>query len=136
MRTRRVATYGVSVDDTPIAVDLQPVEREMLATGLIEWGGPAHCTDALAIAMGFASCADIEAQGSYLIPLLRRGSALTPSEWTRTLLATEIVWASDVVGAGSDASILFGRSDVEAIGTLRSVQRKLLDAGVVRIPPR
>lgn len=62
----------------PVAVDLQAVEREMLATGLIEWGGPAHCTDALAMAMGFASCADIEAQGSYLIPLLRRGSALTP----------------------------------------------------------
>lgn len=124
------------VDDPPVAVDLDRVEREMLATGLIEWGGSAHCTDALAIAMGFDSCDDIWDQGERLIPLLRRGSALTPSEWTRTLLAAEIVWASVVVGAGWDASILFGSSDVEAIGILRSVQRKLLDAGVVRIPPR
>jgi hypothetical protein len=126
----------VPVPDTPVAVDLDRAEREMLATGLIEWGGPAHCTDALAMAMGFKACDDIWDQGERLIPLLRRGSALTPSDWTRTLLAVEIVWISAVVGAGWDASILFSHADAEAVGILRSMQRKLLDAGVIRVPPR
>jgi hypothetical protein len=106
----------VPVPDTPVAVDLDRAEREMLATALIEWGGPAHCTDALAMAMGFKSCDDIWDQGERLIPLLRRGSALTPSDWTRTLLAVEIVWISAVVGAGWDASILFSHADAEAVG--------------------
>jgi hypothetical protein len=85
---------------------------------------------------GFKSCDDIWDQGERLIPLLRRGSALTPSDWTRTLLAVEIVWISAVVGAGWDASILFSHADAEAVGILRSMQRKLLDAGVIRVPPR
>jgi hypothetical protein len=36
-------------------VDLTPEERYVLNRGLVEWGGPAHCTEAMANAMGFAS---------------------------------------------------------------------------------
>src|SRR2546421_13536 len=36
-----------------LSPDLDDVERQMLRWGVIEWGGPARCTDELAIAMGF-----------------------------------------------------------------------------------
>jgi hypothetical protein len=48
-------------DDIEIGADLTDQERELLARGVIEWGGPARCTEELALAMGFASVADIEA---------------------------------------------------------------------------
>lgn len=120
----------------PVAVSLEPAEREMLMWGLGDWGGPAACTDTLAVAMGFDSCADLRVQTERLLPLLRSESPLTPSDWTRTLLATEIVWASDVVGAGMDASATFGHSDVDALRILRSLQGKLVAAGVISRPPR
>jgi hypothetical protein len=37
--------------------DLTDEERHVLARGLLEWGGPAHASDALAVAMDFGSAA-------------------------------------------------------------------------------
>lgn len=53
------------------------------------------------------------------------GEALDGGDWTRALIATEIVFVSDVVGAGVEWEICTGLSDVETIATLRSLQRKL-----------
>lgn len=47
------------------------------------------------------------------------------------LLATEIVFASDVIGAGLDWIHTTGLSDGESIALLRSVQRKVPKAGVL-----
>jgi hypothetical protein len=41
------------------------------------------------------------------------------------LLAVEVVFVSDVVGAGVDWPIATGISDVDSIATLRRLQRKL-----------
>ena len=45
-------------------------------------------------------------------------------DWTRILLATEVVFASSVVGAAMDWPITTGFSDVKTIGLLREIQRK------------
>jgi hypothetical protein len=41
--------------DELIDVQLTDEERWLLNRGLVEWGGPAACRDAMASAMGFSS---------------------------------------------------------------------------------
>ena len=43
----------LTVERYDVTVDLTADERELLAQGLLQWGGPAAPTDALAAAMGF-----------------------------------------------------------------------------------
>ena len=110
----------------PIPVDLIPNERYVPARGLAEWGGPASPTDELARAMGFRGSEDLwQGEGRDLREAVRQGEHLTREDWRRTLLATEIVFASDVVGAGMDWSITTGLSDEETIRVLRIIQRKI-----------
>lgn len=59
---------------------------------------------------------------------------LSRADWTRALLATEVVFASDVVGSGVDWSTTTDFSDIETIQALRLIQRNL--AAVVIRPPR
>jgi hypothetical protein len=112
-------------NDIEIGVDLTDEERELLARGVIEWGGPARCTEELARAMGFASVADLFLRSDELIDAIRSKAPLTPRDWTRVLLLTEIVFASDVVGSGRDWPTTTGLSDAESLLLLRSVQRKI-----------
>jgi hypothetical protein len=112
--------------DEPINVDLTPAEQDLLVQGLVQWGGPASPTDALARAIGFQGSADLcQGEGRSLRDALRLGTPLTPRDWRRTLLATEIVFASDVVGAGTDWPITTGLSDQETITALRTTQKKI-----------
>ncbi len=41
--------------DDLLSIDLDEDERYLLCRGLSEWGGPANCTEEMAIAMGFAN---------------------------------------------------------------------------------
>ena len=108
-----------------LTIDLTGEERYVLFRGLAEWGGPAHATDALAIAMGFADVEDLLQEGRRLRTAIRAGQPLTRRDWRRALVATEIVFASDVFGSGCDWSITSGLSDDETVKTLRALQRKL-----------
>ncbi|QBS46279.1 hypothetical protein DMB37_29090 [Nocardia sp. CS682] len=108
-----------------MAIDLSEDERELLRCGLSEWGGPANCTDALAVAMGFQTVADLFQEGRRLRTALIAEEPLTARDWRRTLVATEFVFASDVFGSGQDWSITTGLSDETTVKTLRRVQRKL-----------
>ncbi|WP_405795192.1 hypothetical protein [Streptomyces sp. NBC_01506] len=100
-------------------------ETELLRRALLEWGGPARCSDQLAVGMGFESARDLLDQ----CPRLRRALAddvpLAPVDWARILLAVEIVFVSDLAGTGFEWSTTTGLSDEATIRTLRSVQRKL-----------
>jgi hypothetical protein len=112
--------------DELIAVDLTPGEQDLLARGLAQWGGPASPTDELARAMGFQGTDDLRrGKGHQLRDALRLDQRLTPEDWRRTLLATEIVFASDVVGAGTDWPITTGLSDAETITAVRATQKKI-----------
>ena len=112
--------------DELIQVDLTPAEQDMLAQGLSQWGGPASPTDELARAMGFQGTQDLwRGKGRELRDALRLGKPLTRQDWRRTLLATEIVFASDVVGVGTDWPFTTGLSDEETITALRTIQKKI-----------
>lgn len=104
---------------------LTDAERHLLWVGLVEWGGPARCTDEMAAAMGFVSVDDLFAQGDRIRAKLESHQPLSRDDWVRTLLATEIVFASNVMGSGCDWSITTGISDEDTIHTLRSVQAKI-----------
>ncbi len=65
--------------DDVIEVELSDAERRVLDRGLVEWGGPARCTDAMARAMGFDSVQNLYEQGDRIVgdldarrPLSRR----------------------------------------------------------------
>jgi hypothetical protein len=112
-------------------IDLTDEERELLRRGLLEWGGPARCTEAMAVAIGFSSVTDLLDEGRRIADDLLAGRALMKNDWRRALLATEIVFVSDVLGSGVDWSTTTGMDDDETVRMLRSVQRKL--AGVLRV---
>ena len=113
-------------EGTRVEVDLADEERGLLWRGLLEWGGPARCTEAMAVAMGFEGISGLLNQGQQIAEELRDGRALTRKDWRRALLATEVAFASNVVGSGLDWLTTTGLNDEETLRTLRSVQRKLL----------
>ena len=53
------------------------------------------------------------------------GQSLTTLDWARVLYLTECSWASSLVGAALDFSIVTGFSDTEGLGLLRGLQRKI-----------
>lgn len=119
-----------SVGDA-LVVDLTEAERALLRWGLLDWGGPAHPTDALVRVMGFESIVAMHASARPLAEAVWTGAGLTRRDWTRALVAAEFVWASDVYGSGLDSVYTFGYTDEEAVATLRSTQRKLRAAGAL-----
>ncbi|GAA4580595.1 hypothetical protein GCM10023176_60360 [Micromonospora coerulea] len=117
-----------------VMVDLTEAERHLLARGLMEWGGPAHSTEALAVAMGFEGVEDLYAQAGPLHASIRAEEPLSRRDWRRVLIATEVVFASDIFGSGCDWSTTTGLSDEETINLLRAVQRKLARSANVHNP--
>ncbi|MGA5132259.1 hypothetical protein ACPCTO_20885 [Streptomyces olivoreticuli] len=101
-------------------------EVQLLRKGLMEWSGPARCTEEFALAMGFVSALDLPERCSDIRSALTAGDSIDPMDWARILLATEIAFASDVVGSGYEWSTTTGWSDEVTIKTLRAIQRKLV----------
>lgn len=112
--------YPRSADDL-LAED----EIDFLRRALLEWGGPARCSDELAVGMGFSGLQDLLSQCRRLRAALLEGTPLAPADWARIMLATEIVFVSDLAGTGFEWSTVTGISDETAIRTLRRIQRKL-----------
>ncbi|GHH86307.1 hypothetical protein GCM10018793_57670 [Streptomyces sulfonofaciens] len=98
---------------------------KLLRRALAEWGGPAHCSDQLAVGMGFADKRDMLDQCRRLRLALTDDLPLAQVDWARALLAAEIVFVSDLMGSGGEWSTTTGLSDESTIRTLRSIQRKL-----------
>ena len=119
--------------DELVEIDLDADQRAVLKRGLAEWGGPAVATDVLAVAMGFASAVDLAVQRRRLLAALDTHQPMSRWDWTRMLLATEIVFASDVLGSGAEWPTTTGLDDVETLKILRGLQRKL---GPARVPVR
>ena len=115
-------------DDHAETVRIELTDREwfLLDRGLAEWGGPARCTDGLASAMGFEDLNDLlHGEGQRIRRTLTDQRSLSRRDWARALLATEIVFASNVMGSGLDWSVTTGFSDEETVGLLRTLQRKV-----------
>ncbi|WP_405388861.1 hypothetical protein OG596_13515 [Streptomyces sp. NBC_01102] len=112
----------------PTAEQLSLTEEEsrLLQQGLIEWSGPARCTEEFAVAMGFDSVEDVIRRGLWIRGVLEAMGDLDPMDWARALLATELAFASDVVGSGYEWSTTTGWPDDITVRVLRSVQLKLI----------
>jgi hypothetical protein len=123
--------YPGRVSET-VAVQLSDDERALLVRGLGEWGGPTRPTDALARAMGSDDVAGLLADTKRVAVQLEAGEPLTAADWARSLIATEIAFASDYYGSGWDWSTTVGLDDEETIRRLRQLQRKLIS--VARLP--
>lgn len=115
-----------------VRIALSDLERDVLVAAINEWSGPAMCTDELAVAMGFDDLDDFAAQRKRLLAAVRRDGELSVRDWARTLVLTEIVFASDVVGSGYEWSSTTGLDDHETLRTLRGLQKKLTRAGAGR----
>ncbi|MFB6625342.1 hypothetical protein ACFCWD_14035 [Streptomyces sp. NPDC056374] len=100
-------------------------EVELLRRALLEWGSPARCSDQLAVGMGFAGERDLLDQCQRLRNALGADAPLGAADWARTLLATEIVFVSDLAGSGVEWQTTTGRDDEATIRLLRVIQRKL-----------
>jgi hypothetical protein len=115
--------------DHMLSPDLDDVERHLLRWGIIEWGGPARCTEEMAVAMGFDSVQHLFDSTGRLAGAIADGVPLSTADWLRVLMATEIVFASNTIGSGHDWSITSGLSDEQSLAALRSVQLKLAGVG-------
>ena len=112
--------------DELIEYDLTAIERDVLRHGLVEWGGPAHCTEELAVAMGFSSISDLFTESDRIVVALEDSLPMRHIDWARTLLATEIVFMSNTVGAALDWEIVTAIPDFETFKTIRGLQRHLV----------
>jgi len=112
-----------------VEYELTVVERSVLRHGLLQWSGPASCTEELSIAMGFTSVANLIHDGERIGAAIKGCQPLQHFDWTRALLATEIGFMSNIVGAGHDWSIATGFSDEETLKTIRELQLHLVAGG-------
>lgn len=117
---------GDDSDAVLLNFDLTEEERFVLRCGVVEWGGPAQCTEELAVAMGFSSVHDLFANIRRLIDAVMSGQPMSRTDWFSVVLATEVVFASDLVGSGMDWYATTGLTDADTIRILRGVQRKVI----------
>ena len=117
--------------DELVEYDLTDIERNVLWHGLLEWGGPAKCTEELAVAMGFLSVSDLLSERRRIMDAIKKKMPMTHVDWARTMVATEIVFMSDTVGAASDWEIVSGLSDLETFATIRGLQSHLLASPLI-----
>ena len=100
-------------------------ESVLLRRALGEWNGPARCSDEMAFAMGFADVPDLLRETDRLNEAIKADRPITPADWARILLSTEVVFVSDLVGSGYEWSTTTGWSDEGTIRLLRGLQRQL-----------
>lgn len=106
-------------------VPLEPEERRLLAAGLGEWSGPARCPRELASALRFDGPSDLESWLPEAETKLRDREPMSPLDWLRCLVLTEIAFSSDVFGSGTDWPTTTGLTDEESIRLLRRAQHRL-----------
>src|ERR1700712_359914 len=111
-----------------INIDLSERERLFLSQGLTTWGGPARCSEELAVAMGFSSVANLFDEGARLSDALLAGEPLSRFDWERTLMATQIVISCTLFGAQPDWPIVTPFREAETRQLLAVIRPKLRDA--------
>ena len=95
--------------------DLSGDEREFLREGLSQWGGPAGCTEELAVAMGFESARDLLSETKRLVVAVSTGTPMSARDWARTLVCAKIDFVSDVLGAGVEWETVTAFSDTDSL---------------------
>ena len=60
----------------------------------MQWGGPAHCSDSMAVAMGFQSAVPMLDEIQSIVASVKVSGSLTARDWTRALVSVEVVFAT------------------------------------------
>jgi hypothetical protein len=115
----------VDIEDDAVAVELNEMETRLLCYGLIDWGGPSRCPEAMARALGFKDVDDLQVEGDRIAHDIGAGRPLTRRDWSRALLSAEVTFGNDLIGTGSEWTVIQGGSDAEWLATLRRLRRKL-----------
>ena len=74
--------------------------------------------------MGFADVRDLVTESRRIGNAIRQGTPVTASDLRRALVATEIVFRSDVFGAGVEWETVTGLKDQETMPLLRHAAAK------------
>lgn len=120
--------------DELVDIELSDDERNLLWQGLLQWGGPSCATDAVAEVIGFANVDSMFADTRRLRDALRARGPLSKRDLQRLLIATEIGWASNFYGAGTDWEPCSGWDDQKTLVVLRQLQRRLAGLSAERRP--
>lgn len=116
--------------DDPAAAELVEPElsrdqRRVLASGLNEWGGPVRPGVDIIVAMGFKDVDDLYSTGHRMFSQILNREPMSRLDWTRALVATEIVFVSDVVGGALDWEPDSNFYDQTTLRLLREIQHSL-----------
>ena len=112
-------------DERLVELDLSYDERRMLFHGLVDWSGPAECTKSLALAIGFSGLDELEVEGRRIADAIYEGNALPVRDWTRALFSTEVIFASETIGTGTEWGVIQGGTDHYWMDVLRALQQKI-----------
>jgi len=108
-----------------VSLNLTDEERRMLFYGLVDWGGPARCTGAPAIALGFDGLEHLDREGRRIAQDIYEGRPVSLRERTRAMFSAEIIFASDVMGTGKEWGVIQGGDDANWLGILRALQHNV-----------
>jgi len=109
-------------------IDLDDDERELMVQGLSEYFKSAKSGIPLLVLLFRVSGAEeFQALVWRLLEAVDNKEPLSPFDWSRALLLTEIAWASDLVGSGIEFAKI--RSDEEVMPLLRSIQYQVVFPG-------
>jgi hypothetical protein len=108
-----------------VAVDLTERERKFSWEALHQWVWSAAWKPFPIEVVGLSNWDEFDQLTRRLAHAVTEGQSLTTLDWARVLYLTECSWASSLVGAALDFSIVTGFSDTEALGLLRGLQRKI-----------
>ena len=109
-----------------VDVVLEPEERTLLHAGLVGYREASRPTQAMSIAIGFEGRDDFENERWRIADTIQQSSVLSRLDWTRALLTLELMFASDIMGAGYEWEIVTGLSDSETLAVLRRLQHKMV----------
>jgi hypothetical protein len=116
----------VALEEELVAVDLSDEEWNLLFQGVLQLGGPTALDDAISRAIGYRDTSELRDQWSTLLAEVKARRPLSPRDWRRAQIATEITFASEYYGAASDWETCSMLDDATSIRLLRQVQRKLI----------
>jgi hypothetical protein len=115
-------------DPELVAIDLDDDERELMVQGLNEYFKSAKSgVPFLVLIFRVSGAEEFQALVWRLLEAVENKEPLTPFDWSRALLLTEISWASDLVGSGIEFAKI--RSDNVVMPLLRSIQYQLVFRG-------
>ena len=106
-----------------IAIELTDDERKFMLTALSEFGGTASYSPFPIKILRVSTDDEFDDLLIRLRRAIARKEPLSELDWARAQLLTEMCWASDMIGSGTEFWTSY--HDDEAAPLMRSVQRKL-----------